>query len=188
MNHCLDCQKEIQRRARRCPSCAQRHRHSDIRVSPRVDERHLPEVSSLCWSQTRGYHAGRVNGKREYLHRFVWFLEHGGWPEFFLDHINQDKTDNRLENLRPATKALNARNYTHKKKSGLPRGVKPNHNPGSPVRYQANIKRHGRPRSLGTFATIKEASQKYENALEIIEIFEQLQASEKPTVVCSPLS
>ena len=42
-------------------------------------------------------------------HRVVWELAHGECPKY-LDHINRDKTDNRLANLRPATHADNHQN------------------------------------------------------------------------------
>lgn len=51
-----------------------------------------------------------VLGKRYYLaHRLAWYLSTGEWPPH-LDHANGDKTDNRIENLRPATKQQNAFN------------------------------------------------------------------------------
>ena len=186
MSLCVDCQKPIGRRAKRCPPCGQRNRYGNRESAVKVDLRHRAAVENHRWLNVRGYHYGNVDPenkkKREALHRFVWFLEFGKWPEFYLDHVNGDKTDNRIENLRPACKSLNARNYDHKKETSLPRGVRPNHNPGSPVRFSATIRRHGRSCSLGTYATASEASVAYENAREIVEIFEQLKASELPVV------
>ena len=43
-------------------------------------------------------------------HRAAWFLSYGYWPENFIDHINQQKDDNRLVNLREATPAQNLMN------------------------------------------------------------------------------
>lgn len=53
-----------------------------------------------------------VNGKVYSLrvHRVVWLLAYGEWPEGFVDHINNDRTDNRFSNLRLATTNQNSRN------------------------------------------------------------------------------
>lgn len=48
--------------------------------------------------------------KKSYLaHRIIFLLHHGYLPDY-LDHIDNDKTNNRIENLRPATVIQNQRN------------------------------------------------------------------------------
>ena len=50
---------------------------------------------------TSGYHTCTINGKCCYTHRYVWEQAHGPIPDGkYIDHINNDKLDNRLENLR----------------------------------------------------------------------------------------
>lgn len=44
------------------------------------------------------------------LHRLAWFITHGELPLNCIDHINQDKTDNRICNLRDVTQSVNCRN------------------------------------------------------------------------------
>jgi hypothetical protein len=48
------------------------------------------------------------------LHRLV-FLYHHGWLPKQVDHINRDKTDNRIDNLRPATNSQNCANKGRQK-------------------------------------------------------------------------
>ena len=72
----------------------------------------------ICIS-TRGYRVGTVhiNGTRKQLkaHQVVWLSVHGAIPTgVMLDHINRDKLDNRILNLRLATSrgnSLNRRSY-----------------------------------------------------------------------------
>lgn len=51
---------------------------------------------------TTGYMEIRFGRKPVMQHRVAWFLYHGFLPECQLDHINRDKADNRISNLRMA--------------------------------------------------------------------------------------
>lgn len=44
------------------------------------------------------------------LHRVAWFLYYGKWPEKCIDHINGDRSDNRIENLRDVSHSENSLN------------------------------------------------------------------------------
>ena len=57
-----------------------------------------------------GYLRGTLLGKYRKAHRIAWLMTHGYWPEHGLDHINRDKKDNRMINLRVATPMCNMRN------------------------------------------------------------------------------
>lgn len=58
----------------------------------------------------RGYLHGAIFGKIYSTHRVIWLFEKGEWPKLNIDHINGDKTDNRIENLRDVSTAENAKN------------------------------------------------------------------------------
>ena len=60
-----------------------------------------------------GYLEARINGRSYLLHRLAWFYVHGKWPDN-IDHINHDRTDNRLCNLRNVTRTENQRNQSKK--------------------------------------------------------------------------
>lgn len=59
---------------------------------------------------TTGYIKLSIAGKQVYSHRVAWFLFFGEEPKVGIDHVNQIKTDNRISNLRLASKSENGRN------------------------------------------------------------------------------
>lgn len=62
------------------------------------------------WTDTNGYRYFTYKGSRYLVHRVVWYLHKGHWPTHHIDHINQDRLDNRIENLRDVTRSVNLRN------------------------------------------------------------------------------
>lgn len=57
-----------------------------------------------------GYLAIQVDGQLYLAHRLAWLWVHERWPTATLDHKNRVRTDNRLANLREATRAQNRQN------------------------------------------------------------------------------
>ena len=62
-----------------------------------------------------GYLRVRHNGTCYYAHRMVWAHYYGSWPKKKIDHINGDREDNRISNLRDVTQRDNLRNQTMRK-------------------------------------------------------------------------
>ncbi|WP_395444039.1 HNH endonuclease signature motif containing protein [Caulobacter sp. UC70_42] len=91
-------------------------------------------------------------------HRLAWLLTHGEWPEHEIDHINGDRSDNRLVNLRPATRQQNMINRRMHKSNKL--GVKGVTQVKD--RYRAQLWFNGEFVLNRTFATIEEASAAYQ--------------------------
>lgn len=97
-----------------------------------------PETGEFHWKISRpGLYAGDlaggispqgyiricVNQKSYKAHRLAWLFVHGEWPEFDVDHINQVKRDNRIANLRPATRSENMQNTTKARASNKSCGL-----------------------------------------------------------------
>jgi hypothetical protein len=57
-----------------------------------------------------GYKIFSYKGKQYQAHRIVWLMKNKNMPKEFIDHINGDRTDNRLCNLREADRHINAQN------------------------------------------------------------------------------
>ena len=61
-----------------------------------------------------GYLIIKVKGKQFKAHRIAWFLYYGYFPKSELDHINRNKLDNRIENLRESNRIEQNRNKDKK--------------------------------------------------------------------------
>ena len=108
---------------------------------------------------THGYLAIRIDGKRYRAHRLAWLYMTGAWPVHEIDHINGIRDDNRLGNLREATRAENQQNQAVRRDSssgftGVSWDKWRN-------KWQAYIKIAGRQRYLGRFPTAESAHAAY---------------------------
>lgn len=59
-----------------------------------------------------GYKMSKVLGKSYMLHRLAWLYEYGVLPTEQIDHIDHDRTNNRISNLRLVKHSDNAKNQT----------------------------------------------------------------------------
>lgn len=57
-----------------------------------------------------GYISIKVNGRAYLAHRIVWLLKNGEWPAGQIDHIDGDRSNSRIENLRDTDSRGNNRN------------------------------------------------------------------------------
>jgi hypothetical protein len=108
-----------------------------------------------------GYLRTRVLGKLYYNHHLVWFLHHGAWPSA-LDHINGNRADNRLENLRICNQQQNMHNA--RKRSDSETGVKGVNWRPTKNKYRARIVVNRKEIRLGHYDTLEEAQRAVEQA------------------------
>lgn len=126
----------------------------------KVARRHLVKVGDVAGSLTdRGYRSIGIDGKQYRAHRLAWLMVHGVWPEMELDHINGNRDDNRIANLRDVSTGQNARNRTRCRvgtSSGLlGSSLLPSGN------WQARITAHGESAYLGVHSTKEAAHAAY---------------------------
>lgn len=57
-----------------------------------------------------GYWLIRIGSAGHLAHRLAWFYANGEWPKHQIDHINGEKLDNRLVNLRDVPQYINKQN------------------------------------------------------------------------------
>lgn len=108
-----------------------------------------------------GYIKITLNYKSHLAHRLAWFYVHGKFPEAEIDHINRNRSDNRIANLRLAQRFQNSQNQGKKKNaSGFP-GVTWH---SQRNKWRSEIRIDGRKKHLGLFDSICEAKEAYEKA------------------------
>jgi hypothetical protein len=121
------------------------------------------KIGSIAGSmQESGYVLLEINGNRYRAHRVAWLYMYGKFPDGLLDHINRDKADNAINNLREASVQQNSQN----------RAVRLNSSTGytgvsidkRSNRYRAYITVDGRQKALGYYSTAEEAALAYNTA------------------------
>jgi len=84
--------------------------YSDGKLFCRKSRRGHVFIGNEIGTVANGYRRARVLGHLDYVHLFIWFYHHGAWPVGQIDHINHDRMDNRIENLRDVTPSQNMKN------------------------------------------------------------------------------
>lgn len=105
-----------------------------------------------------GYVMITIDRQSYKAHRLAWLYVHGEWPLGDVDHINGDTGDNRLANLRPATRAENMQNLRKPNRGSKSGYLGVSKNAG---RWFAQITVAGKRRHLGYHDTPEAAHIAY---------------------------
>jgi len=111
-----------------------------------------------------GYIQVKLDNKHYLVHRLAWLYVYGKFPDGQIDHIDHNKTNNRIKNLRDVSHSLNQQNILfapkNKKHSKL-LGACFHKQTG---KFRARIRTNGIQKHLGAFDTAQEAHQAYLDA------------------------
>ena len=99
-----------------------------------------------------------LNGKSNYAHRLAWFYTYGTWPTE-VDHINGQRTDNRISNLREVVDGSN--NQNHKKHSSNTSGFGGVSWSKAKRKWGAQVYIDGHNRFAGYYDTPEQAREDY---------------------------
>jgi hypothetical protein len=111
-------------------------------------------------SKSLGYFVGTVTGCKVYAHRIAWIHYYGEMPAEgrLIDHINGDKTDNRISNLRLVTRQQNIHNKPGRGGTSRHKGVQWSK---TARKWVAVLRHEGKNRHLGFFNSEEDAAARY---------------------------
>lgn len=112
---------------------------------------------------SHGYIAVCIDGANYTAHRVAWALATGAWPNGVIDHINGNRADNRICNLRDVGQTENMQNV-HAPKSNNKLGFRGVSLHRRSNKFAARVMHNGKYISLGLYQTPEEASAAYQRA------------------------
>lgn len=118
-------------------------------------------VGSVAGSKhPHGYTQIKISGRLYLAHRLAWLYVTGAWPGNNIDHINGQKSDNRLINLRDVPQSLNMQNQrTARSRSSS--GLLGASWDSRRSNWASSIEVDGKTKRLGRYATSSEAHEAY---------------------------
>ena len=114
-------------------------------------------IGSKAGTLTRGRIHIRLDGQIHRAHRLAWLYVNGHWPKREIDHRNGNASDNRIDNLRDVTHAVNTQNQRRPHSRNITGGLLGVSTTRSGKQYRARIDN----RHLGVFETPERAHQAY---------------------------
>ena len=112
-----------------------------------------------------GYLTIRIGDTAHYCHRLAWLYVHGSWPSGEIDHVDGDRSNNRISNLRDATRSVNNQNRKRAQRrsdSGVLGVFK------DKKKWNAKITIDGSTYNLGNYSTKDDAYAAYLGAKRLL--------------------
>lgn len=148
-----------------------------------IDSDTYLKVCDYSWFvNNKGYVATAIKGEYTLLHRFIFGL--GRSDKACVDHINKNRLDNRLCNLRKCSFADNLKNKSkYKNTKSKYAGVDIRPQSDGRISYRARIRHNGKYINLGTYKTEVDAAKAFDRkALELRGIYTYLNFKESAGV------
>ncbi len=119
----------------------------------------------IAGSVSNGYRIIEIDGKRHLGHRLAWLYVYGRWPERMIDHVDGNRSNNAIGNLRDVSRAVNGQNQKRAQShssTGVLGVTRIKRAGGKP--YMAQIVVGGKLKYLGVYSTAEEAGAVYLDA------------------------
>lgn len=117
--------------------------------------------SEAGWLQQNGYRMVSYKNKKYLTHRVIWYLLKGKWPDGDIDHINGNRQDNRIENLRDVNNVVNLHNVSKPNIDNQTSGFRGVHRHSQNGNWISQITFKKRVYHIGVFDCPKKAHEAY---------------------------
>ncbi|EBG0278359.1 HNH endonuclease [Salmonella enterica subsp. enterica] len=125
-------------------------------------------VGKKAGTTSYGYNAINIDGVRYFAHRLAWLYIYNEWPKKEIDHIDRNRSNNSISNLRDVSRIVNALNTGERSDSST--GIKGVTFCKQRKKWQAQINLSGKNVTLGRFETIDEAAIAYKAANMVADL------------------
>ena len=110
---------------------------------------------SACYTNWAGYDVVCLDYQQFMAHRIIWKMMYNETPDD-IDHKDQDKSNNRLDNLRDVSRSVNMLNMKERSFKTLPKGVSDDRG-----RFVARARINSVNTFIGSYGTVEEAAEAY---------------------------
>ncbi len=119
----------------------------------------LARIGDEVGSVQHGYRKTTIDKEQIKVHRLVWFITYGAWPSGQIDHIDGNKLNNAIANLRDVSMSINMQNryQMRRKDTDMPQGV--SRLPSG--KFSAHIQ-------IGIYQSVEEANAAYMSAKRLL--------------------